>query len=694
LHEGADAVTDRNHSLFPSIARTAWGHFTLCYLAAVFRVMHRCRAFAEEAGAAPDSVFDSFPFLKQEYLADFLSQLPEPMSWADAAQWWPEALQAWEESCPVHLPLRSLREQAALSFDELMALLIASLVEEDGRFGPLFDSMQPEQTGRPTAPLLARLAAGEEAGGAATDLSLTYQPLLTAGLLTVRTPTAPRSSWVLVMPPLLWDLVRGQTGAPLPHGWRYSPPDSQPDSADLLLPPDLRARVTGLPPLLQARQIRTVIIRGAPGSERLPLAGALARSAGRGLLHVDAPPAGGSATEEPWVCLGPACTLLNALPVFEYDLGPGETARLPDLPGYSGPVLGLVTPAGGVQSTGGGGVQLELPLPPAATRQQLWERHLPEAAPGLTAAAARWQVPAGTIASVAAGAVSRAAVRGSPQVELSDVSAVARELQRQALDHLATRLEAAGSWSDLVVSPTVARKLQQLEWRCRFREALLGHLGPAYSSHQRGVRALFSGPSGTGKTLGARVLAAVLGMEIYRVDVSAVMNKYIGETEKNLNQVLSRAEELDVVLLLDEGDSLLGKRSDVRSSNDRYANLQTNYLLQRLEAYQGIVLITTNAPGNIDTAFARRIDVSIEFAAPQPQERLQLWKLHLPPNLDLQAGALDEVALRCALAGGQIRNAALQATLLAMADGAAVTRSHLVEAVRDEYNKAGAICPL
>lgn len=222
-------LPDRNDSLFPSVPPTAWGHFTLCYLAAVFRVMHRCRGFAEESGSEPDSLFESFPFLKQEYLADVLSQLPEPMSWADVARWWPEALRSWEENCAVHLPLRSLREQAALSFDQLMALLIACLVEEDGRFGPLFDSMQSERMGRPTAPLLARLAAGEEAGGAAADLSLIYQPLLTAGLLTVRTPTAPRSGWVLVMPPLLWDLVRGQTGAPL---W----PDSKQDLPQYMRP--------------------------------------------------------------------------------------------------------------------------------------------------------------------------------------------------------------------------------------------------------------------------------------------------------------------------------------------------------------------------------------------------------------------------------------------------------------------------
>ena len=144
------------------------------------------------------------------------------------------------------------------------------------------------------------------------------------------------------------------------------------------------------------------------------------------------------------------------------------------------------------------------------------------------------------------------------------------------------------------------------------------------------MRALFSGSSGTGKTLATRILAGELGMDLYRVDLASVINKYIGETEKNLHRVLSRAEELDVILLLDEGDALLGSRTDVKSSNDRYANLETNYLLQRLESYQGIVLVTTNAGQNIDSAFQRRMDVVVDFVPPGADERWGIWQLHLP----------------------------------------------------------------
>jgi SpoVK/Ycf46/Vps4 family AAA+-type ATPase len=184
-------------------------------------------------------------------------------------------------------------------------------------------------------------------------------------------------------------------------------------------------------------------------------------------------------------------------------------------------------------------------------------------------------------------------------------------------------------------------------------------------------------------------------MDLYRVDLASVINKYIGETEKNLHRVLARAEELDIILLLDEGDSLLGQRTDVKSSNDRYANLETNYLLQRLENYQGIVLITTNAAQNIDTAFQRRMDVVVDFVPPQADERWAIWQLHMPDDCAVRADFLARVAAQCALTGGQIRNAALLSTLLAVSDGSGRVRNrHLDAAVRAEYRKAGAVCPL
>ena len=202
--------------------------------------------------------------------------------------------------------------------------------------------------------------------------------------------------------------------------------------------------------------------------------------------------------------------------------------------------------------------------------------------------------------------MARAALDGRATVTSEDVRQACRTLNRQTLDTLATRLECQGTWNDLVLTGNATEKLLELERRCRYREQLLSHLGPAFgpaANGNRGVRALLTGPSGTGKTLAARILSAELGKDLYRVDLAAVINKYIGETEKNLHRVLSIAESQDIVLLLDEGDSVMGSRTDIKSSNDRYANLETNYLLQRLETYQGVVLVTTNLGDNIDQAF-------------------------------------------------------------------------------------------
>jgi SpoVK/Ycf46/Vps4 family AAA+-type ATPase len=209
-----------------------------------------------------------------------------------------------------------------------------------------------------------------------------------------------------------------------------------------------------------------------------------------------------------------------------------------------------------------------------------------------------------------------------------------------------------------------------------------------------GVRALLKGPSGTGKTLAAQLLAGELGLELYRVDLSAVVNKYIGETEKQLACLFDRAAEVDAVLLFDEGDALFGRRTAVHNSTDRYANLETNFLLQRIEAHDGIVLLTTNLAEGIDSAFERRMDVVIDFGVPDAEQRLAIWELHLPLQHEVARDFLEDVAYRCALSGGQIRNAALHAALLALSTGAPLSAQHAAQAVQREYRKSGVGSPL
>jgi SpoVK/Ycf46/Vps4 family AAA+-type ATPase len=386
------------------------------------------------------------------------------------------------------------------------------------------------------------------------------------------------------------------------------------------------------------------------------------------------------------------------MPVITCDLAPGETVELPALVGYKGPVGLLMGNAGGLRGPlVERAVTLDLPCMDAIQRQRCWHQALDgHPAQDLPKISARFHLPGGHIRRAAQLAVTHAALERRQTVTMADVRHACRALNRQQLDTLAVRLEDRGTWDRLVVGDDTTAKLLELESRCRHRERIGTNLGKAFAvTAAHGVRAIFTGGSGTGKTLAAKILAAQLDTDLYRVDLAAVVNKYIGETEKNLHRVLTRAEELDVILLLDEGDALLGRRSEVRSANDRYANLETDYLLQRLENYQGIVVVTTNAGENIDKAFWRRMDMVIHFVAPQAHQRFQIWQLHLPKEHQVEPAFLEHLALKCELTGGQIRNAALHANLLALEEGnRTVSRLHLEAAVQSEYRKAGALFPL
>jgi SpoVK/Ycf46/Vps4 family AAA+-type ATPase len=363
---------------------------------------------------------------------------------------------------------------------------------------------------------------------------------------------------------------------------------------------------------------------------------------------------------------------------------------VPVLAGYLGPVAVILSREGGI---GGGAeaVTLEIAPDPAPLRLRHWARALDGHVAELPRIAETFTLSGRYIRQCAPLAVASAALAGRTSVAVEDVREASRAVNRQVLETLATPLEAAGGWEQLVVGGGTEAELRDLERRCRYRERLATSLGAGFPGGlNRGVRALLEGPSGTGKTLAARVLAAQVGLDLYRVDLASVINKYIGETEKNLSRILSRAEDLDVILLLDEGDALLSRRTDVRSSNDRYANLETSYLLQRLETYDGICLITTNLGAQIDPAFRRRMDVVARFHLPDAEQRWRLWHLHLPRDHALDAATLEEAAIRYALSGGQVRNAALYSALTAIGRAGRVDRSDLMAAIELEHRKAGA----
>lgn len=248
---------------------------------------------------------------------------------------------------------------------------------------------------------------------------------------------------------------------------------------------------------------------------------------------------------------------------------------------------------------------------------------------------------------------------------------------------------AEADWSRLVVSAQIATALTELEARCR----QTGNNDWRLSGRQTGACAFFSGPAGTGKTLAATILAARLDRALVRIDLGAVVSKYIGETEKNLRRVFKNAARDDVVLLFDEADTLFGKRTEVRDAHDRFANMDVNFLLQAIENWHGLVVLTTNAPQHFDPAFLRRMHTVIKFPLPDAAERERIWRLHLPDGHALDDAWLAELAARCALTGAQIRNVALAMALSAAGPGA-LSRERLEAAIRRECRQRGVPCPL
>jgi hypothetical protein len=258
---------------------------------------------------------------------------------------------------------------------------------------------------------------------------------------------------------------------------------------------------------------------------------------------------------------------------------------------------------------------------------------------------------------------------------------------RRGLDGLAQRIEPAAAWSDLVLPAAQLQTLRNIAAQVRCRTRVYGKWGFASKSARGlGISALFAGESGTGKTMAAEVLARELRLDLYRIDLSQVVNKYIGETEKNLRRVFDAAEAGGAVLLFDEADALFGKRSDVKDSHDRYANIEVSYLLQRMESYRGLAILTTNMRSALDPAFLRRLRFIVEFPFPDSAQRAEIWRRIYPAQTPVENLDVAKLA-RLNVAGGNIRNIAMQAAFLAAGSEEPVRMRHLLRAAHSEYAK-------
>jgi SpoVK/Ycf46/Vps4 family AAA+-type ATPase len=280
-------------------------------------------------------------------------------------------------------------------------------------------------------------------------------------------------------------------------------------------------------------------------------------------------------------------------------------------------------------------------------------------------------------------------LRVAAAVTGGDFAAAYRRLTSSKLDTLARHIEPRAGWDDLILSPS--RKGRLLDLINRYRNAARVYDDWGFSaSPSRGLVALFSGASGTGKTLAAEVVAAQLGLDLYRLDLSSVVSKYIGETEKNLDELFDAAAMANIVLFFDEADALFGKRSEISDAHDRYANVETSYLLQRIERYDGIVVLATNYEKNIDQAFLRRVHTRVDFPMPSESERMAIWQR----NLRDSAPYADDIDLpwlvkQFDLSGAGIRNVIIDAAFLAAGENTPISMSHLVRGVARELHKLG-----
>jgi MoxR-like ATPase len=334
-----------------------------------------------------------------------------------------------------------------------------------------------------------------------------------------------------------------------------------------------------------------------------------------------------------------------------------------------------------------GHLQIALPLLAEGERRAVWDKAMRAAgvpAVEVDRLAARYKIGPGVIRRAVA-----AATRAPDPVAACE--AYIRQTRDARLAQYARRVDRLASWSSVVLPPDILDSLRELIARVRHGHTVFEAWGMNKTmATSRGLTALFQGQPGTGKTLVAGVIARELGLDLYQVDLSKVMSKWIGETERNLSTIFDAAEDGQVVLLFDEADSLFAKRTEVRSSNDRYANLEVNYLLQRLDSFEGIAILTTNSGGSIDQAFKRRLSFRLSFPFPDEETREQLWRAHLPAELPIAGElSLGALARKYQLSGGYIRNACLRAAFLAAQDETALHQRHLERAVALELTELG-----
>ncbi|MDY6912644.1 MAG: ATP-binding protein, partial [Chloroflexota bacterium] len=344
-------------------------------------------------------------------------------------------------------------------------------------------------------------------------------------------------------------------------------------------------------------------------------------------------------------------------------------------------------------------IQIEIDPPAYAARRRLWEAHLNGFGPGalekdLEEIADKFQLTPGQIRNAAATARNSAMCQGENKVSSSDLYAACRVMSNQRLNLLARKIQPKYEWDDIILPRDQKTQLREITNYVRYRHIVFADWNFEQKiSLGKGLNVLFAGPSGTGKTMSSEIIANELGLDLYKIDLSTVISKYIGETEKNLDRIFTEAQNSNSILFFDEADAVFGKRSEVRDSHDRYANIEVAYLLQKMEEYDGIVILATNLRKNLDEAFARRMHFSVEFPLPEEPDRLRIWQRVFPAEAPVSKDLdLRFMAHRFKVTGGNIKNIALGSAFLAAEDGDTIEIKHVIRATKREYQKIGRLC--
>jgi ATPase family associated with various cellular activities (AAA) len=586
------------------------------------------------------------------------------------------------------VPLLELGDKLGLHSIEFLTVGLAAAVETDVMCGRAIAHLQaPVGGSRPTLGLLSAAFAEFESEGQIVERLLTGAAV-GSGLLQILNEGAPLAERALAVPVPLCLALGGRDAA-----WPGTALGLE-DVPEILLPPSVLAEAPRQARALTAGSVNTLLVRSGAATETRAVAHEIASALGSRPLFIEMERNGSQGKTPPHLYgLGPFLLSRGLIPVFCFDPGPGERRSVPALPHYSGPVLALCGNDGSIEARGESPPTWRIGVPPREERRRLWQVAIGNA-PLAARLASDYRHGSGRIAQLGRMVRQKCLLDGRSEPAFSDIAAASWVSQGFALEALAQPLPDLIPDEALVAGSVLRGELSRLLLRCRRRESLIDGLGAsAVARYRPGVRTLFTGPSGTGKTLAAGWLATQLGLPLYRADLAAVTSKYIGETEKNLAHLLAHAEESGIILLFDEADSLFGKRTEVKESNDRFANAQTNYLLQRIETFDGIALLTSNSRARFDPAFCRRLDIIVEFPLPGAEERRLLWLSHLGAHHRLSHKELNRLAAASDLAGGHIRNAVLTAAVLAQAGNRTIEYGDIFIGLSDEYRKLNRQAP-